>query len=370
MNNLSKETQKNQIRYTPTNVMIEVTLKCNFNCIHCGSSAGKARENELSLQEIKKLLDNLKKLGTKGISLIGGEVFLRSDWEEIVRYIIKNGFFCAIITNGYLLSQDLIRVIKDAGVLQLGISLDAASENIYYQIRRKKNGFIRAIQAIELSLKYNIPVTTVITSINKININELNPLFNLLSQYDRPIDWQIKLCSNHNIDRFADKYIIDEKDFLQTAAFISHTKFFIKTNNLKISISEAHDIGYYSESFSNISEDWKGCLAGLETMGIQSNGNVKGCLALPDSFIEGNIRETSIVTLWNDPDKFKYSRNFSKENLPLQCKFCIKSELCRGGCTDFSYSLTYHSPFCLYQIEQKLLSTDDDRLNLTGLLKE
>jgi MoaA/NifB/PqqE/SkfB family radical SAM enzyme len=65
----------------------EITLKCNLACIHCGSRAGDARTNELSITEALDLVAQMADLGIKEVTLIGGEAFMRPDWLEIVAEI-------------------------------------------------------------------------------------------------------------------------------------------------------------------------------------------------------------------------------------------------------------------------------------------
>ena len=67
--------------------IIELTLACNLKCIHCGSYAGKAREKELSTEEIFILIDDLKEIKCKQITLMGGEFVFRKDWLKIAEYI-------------------------------------------------------------------------------------------------------------------------------------------------------------------------------------------------------------------------------------------------------------------------------------------
>ena len=45
--------------YVPEACVWELTLRCNMRCIHCGSSAGKSRENELTIDECLKVADDL-----------------------------------------------------------------------------------------------------------------------------------------------------------------------------------------------------------------------------------------------------------------------------------------------------------------------
>ena len=74
-------------KYTPVSAVWEITLKCNMKCMHCGSSAGKARVNELTTKEALDVCEELYQLGTRLITLLGGEPFLRRDWYEIAKRI-------------------------------------------------------------------------------------------------------------------------------------------------------------------------------------------------------------------------------------------------------------------------------------------
>ena len=75
----------------------EITLACCFNCAYCGSRGGRARENELTTEECLDVARQLGEIGLKRISLIGGEVFMRPDWEQIVRALTSRGIITCII---------------------------------------------------------------------------------------------------------------------------------------------------------------------------------------------------------------------------------------------------------------------------------
>ena len=47
---------------SPISMTIEVTKQCNLSCKHCSVKAGKKRNNELSLEEIKKVIDQVKEM--------------------------------------------------------------------------------------------------------------------------------------------------------------------------------------------------------------------------------------------------------------------------------------------------------------------
>lgn len=61
----------------------EFTLACNLNCLHCGASAGRRRDDELTTAEAVDLCHDLKRTGCLGVALMGGEPLLRDDFWEI-----------------------------------------------------------------------------------------------------------------------------------------------------------------------------------------------------------------------------------------------------------------------------------------------
>ena len=86
--------------YVPVHVVWELTLACDLKCMHCGSRAGHRRSDELSTSECLEVVEALARLGTREISLIGGEAYLRKDFTEIIHAIHDRGIYCAIQTGG------------------------------------------------------------------------------------------------------------------------------------------------------------------------------------------------------------------------------------------------------------------------------
>ena len=94
----------------------EITLACCFSCKYCGSGGGRKRENELTTEECLDVADRLKELGCRRVSMIGGEVFMRADWKQIVTRLTGHGIKVNIITNGFLFRDELIKDLKEANI--------------------------------------------------------------------------------------------------------------------------------------------------------------------------------------------------------------------------------------------------------------
>src|SRR5579864_1544569 len=99
-------TLRDQIDCVPVYVVWETTLACNLKCLHCGSRAGHRRARELSTAECIDVIRQLAELGTREITIIGGEAFIRRDWLTLVRAIREHDIECSMQTGGYKLSRD------------------------------------------------------------------------------------------------------------------------------------------------------------------------------------------------------------------------------------------------------------------------
>src|SRR5689334_9246555 len=97
---LAEESRPIDQRMVPVYVVWEVTLKCDLACRHCGSRAGRERDDELTTEECLDLVDQMADMGVKEVSLIGGEAYLREDWTDILRRIRARGMIALLTTGG------------------------------------------------------------------------------------------------------------------------------------------------------------------------------------------------------------------------------------------------------------------------------
>ncbi len=87
-------------------IELEFTRRCNLRCTYCYSSAGEPLENELTIKELKFVIDQAKDMGARKIILLGGgEPLLYEGLEEIVNYISSIRLKQILFTNGALLNS-------------------------------------------------------------------------------------------------------------------------------------------------------------------------------------------------------------------------------------------------------------------------
>lgn len=123
----------------------------------------------------------------------------------------------------------------------------------------------------------------------------------------------------------------------------------------EIDVTGSDVTGYMSDLAMAVSGRWYGCQAGMKVLGIGSDGTVRGCLSQQlNKYIEGNVRERSIIDIWNDPNAFKYNRHFDCSMLTGYCKDCLYGAICKGGCVIASTNRgdCRCNPYCLYKLEK------------------
>ena len=345
------------VNYIPHCAVWEFTLNCNLNCIHCGSSAGAKRPDELTTSEAEALCYGLKKAGCLGLALMGGEPLLRKDFFRIAALVRSLGMDLSVITNGTIFDRDIFRQLKALSPRVVAVSIDASVPELHDNIRGSAGAFQKTWEFIELARAEGVPVS-VITTIHRLNLKELPAIREQL--VGKKIAWQIQTAGAEG-RRFPRELLLDEEEFYSVGLFIDATR-------KKYSIDEmpvigAHDLGFHSMMLGNLSlyNDWDGCQAGISVLGIQSNGNIKGCLSMDDSTIEGNIRDADICDIWNSESAFSYSRSFKTADAGDNCAACDHLDKCKGGCNEMSLMKTgrlHNDPYCFSAIEKRLFSRE------------
>ena len=336
----------------------EFTLACNLNCMHCGSSAGRRREAELSSEEALKLCLDLKAAGCRGVALMGGEPFLREDFWSVASKIRELGMELSVITNGTILSGGIFEKLKALKPRAVAVSIDASAPELHDRIRGVHGAYEKSRIFIDRALKEGLPVS-VITTVHKLNLKELPSIRDMLK--GRGIAWQVQTAGAEG-RRFSKDLLLDEEEFYSVGIFVEACRRTYSADELPV--IGAHDLGYNSDILKNVSlyEKWEGCQAGISVLGIRSNGDVLGCLAINDEgFVEGNVRERSVAEIWNDPGAFGYSRRFEAVDAGPNCAGCGHLGECKGGCNEMSLmksGAVHNDPYCFYKLEHRFFAEE------------
>ena len=132
----------------PSSCTIIITNRCNLRCVMCKQWREPVNE-ELSTEEWKNIILNLKKNGIRNMHFTGGEPLLRNDFKELVLFCSRNGFVSGVTTNGFLLTDDILQGLIDAGLRSIALSIDALDSE-YEKIRGLPNSFKQLKQAVAI----------------------------------------------------------------------------------------------------------------------------------------------------------------------------------------------------------------------------
>lgn len=330
----------------------EITLRCNMACLHCGSQADAiARNSELTTAEALDLIEQLAELGCRKVTFSGGEPFLREDWAILAQRVKLLGMEIAFISNGLAITDEVLMILHSMDIKSVSLSLDGL-ENTHDMIRNRKGAFKHVEWLISQPRSKNV-VRGVVSSIHKDNFGELDRMLDFLIKHKIPT-WQIQMAAPFG--RMPKELCLNYQEFKQLIDWIATKR---KKYQNVMTIKAADCMGYHHKSTS-YQGSWQGCMAGVKAIGIESNGNIKGCLSLQgDCFIEGNIRKTPLKDIWTNKEAFKLNRRFEKSMLEGPCQKCAFGAVCRGGCTSVAFAFTknfYNNPYCMYALENDLVA--------------
>ena len=162
-------------------VLWEITNTCNYNCSYCiFSSDAKKHENELTTNEAKQAIKDLKQNNFTYIKFTGGEPFIRKDMTEILKYAKTLGFDMDISTNASLITDEIAKELKNIKFPMVHVSLDG-NDKASHEYVRGENTFERTLRGIKY-LTENNDYTRIGTVIYKQNEDKLEEIIELAIQ--------------------------------------------------------------------------------------------------------------------------------------------------------------------------------------------
>lgn len=312
---------------TSNGIWIKVTNRCNLRCRYCYANSGEGEEEEITINEIKEILEELKVRNYRKIIITGGDPLMRKDILEILEVCRKYGQV-QLLTNGTIGEKNVFeRIIELVDVVQ--ISIDSYDED-FHDRNRGKGSFQKAISTIKFltslapekiviamtpTPEYMADIVEMIRFCLALNVKCLH--INRFVPYGRAKSYQ-----NHfDIETFY-KWVDKGYDFLRT----TYVNYYKQNKSFQFRLDVASDLcnQVYSKG-KKIS-----CGLNCNQISIESNGDVYLCASLhiPD-LVLGNIRNEKISDILDNSQK-KYG-NFSVDELP-GCQSCDEKYFCGGGC--------------------------------------
>lgn len=295
--------------HVPHSAMLEVTWRCNLNCLHCYLPEGQRRMNaraadELSTDEWRRVLDEMAALGVLYVTLSGGEVFMRRDFLDIVAHARRLNFDVRVFTTGTLLNMDKARALVDLAIGKVEISLYGREET-HDRLVRIPGSFARSVAAGRVLRKGGIGVVIKC------------PLMNL-NIADYP--YLVALAHAEGFLYKFDPTVVprDDKDTAPLALRTFDEQLRAAFKDPVLRLSAQGDSPEDHEMATPV------CEAGRTYLSIGPNGDVYPCIEWRT--IMGNVRQAGVAEIWHGAEGSRI-RNLKREDFAV-CNNCALLSWC------------------------------------------
>lgn len=257
------------------------------------------------------------------LNITGGEPLMRRDLFEITRIADSLGFKWGLVTNGMLITDEVIRKMKETHMSTISISLDGMKKT-HEEFRHVPGCFDNIISGIKKLKKANfvehIQVTFIAT---KNNISELPEVYRLLSMLE--ID-SLRISGIDPIGRAKDNenLMLTKEDYFFLFDFMKKHS----NDSLPVVWSCSHYFGNRENTLDPTGKRFT-CYTGIHVASILSNGDIFGCPNIPrrQELIQGNVLDDNFCNVWLN--KFEIYRNPNRTKAK-QCENCEYWEYCKG----------------------------------------
>ena len=331
---LNPDICKQPIRpHAPLSALIYVTRRCNLNCVYCfadaqyGSQRGSNHCDEMSLDQIKCIIDQIAELEIRNIVFTGGEATLRPDLPEIIRYSICHDLEVSVPTNACLIDDNLAQELKNLGITEIQAKLDASNPKTQDKLSRVKGSFKKLTRGIETLKKHSFKVTVVAVATSW-NIEEIPEV--------------VRICADLGVDTVIPRIYTPGIWALRGrgGAYLNPSPNSIVWLNEKIEELQKDYDGMevlfrdYPSFQEKKESDVASCPGFTSDCTILENGLVVPCETLADffsEFIMGDAKKERLIDIWNTEKAKRWAlRESPKVGGP--CLTCDEFQRCKGGC--------------------------------------
>jgi radical SAM enzyme (rSAM/lipoprotein system) len=302
----------------------ECTLRCNLNCMHCGSDCVKdSAVPDMPLQDFLKVLDEIAPHCNPHktiIAVTGGEPLMRKDLAACGKEFYKRGFPWGMVSNGYLLDAARFNELLNSGLRSITISLDGLQDS-HTWLRGKPDSFNKALAAIQRCAQTDGLVFDVVTCVNQKNLHELDALAGLLKSAGVK-KWRLFTIFPKGRAANIDELRLSKEDFRQLMAFIEQCR---NSGSIEASYGCEGFLGAYE---GRVRDSYFFCRAGISIGSVLVDGSISACPSLRDDYIQGNIYKDSFTSCWNSRFDIMRKRSWTKTGI---CETCDVYSWCNGN---------------------------------------
>lgn len=325
-------------------VVWNVGRRCNLRCVHCYSQSRNVDySGELSHAEGLRLIDDLAGFGCPVLLFSGGEPLMRPDIFELIEHAAAKKMRAVISTNGTLITQEVAKQVKAAGLSYVGISLDGL-EATNDRFRGVAGAFKDALAGVRNCLAMGVKVGLRFT-MTRNNFHDVSGILDLIEREGIP-----RVCFYHLVYAGRGSKLVTSSRMspAETRAtvdlILNRTKdLHARGKPIEVLTVDNHTDGpyLYQRLLRENPEKAEAVLTLLRMNGGNSTGLGIGCVSWdgsvhPDQFwrhyTAGNVKQTPFSEIWGNPtDELLPKLRKRKQYLEGRCARCRWLDICNGN---------------------------------------
>lgn len=338
--------------------MFELTYRCSEMCIHCYNpgatrnneeTSHRANVKELSMEDYKRIIDDLYESGLVKVCLSGGDPFSKDFVWELIDYLFIKGIAVDVYTNGQSIVKDVKRLANYYPRL-VGVSIYSGIAADHDAITRIPGSWAKSMQVIKELHELAVPMNLK-CCIMQTNLHSYYMVADLAKEYGAIPQYEINITESNDGDICAKQLRLTEKQL----------QVILRDNNLALYVGkEAPNYGGMKRDLSLCS-----CGAGGTGFCMSPNGELRGCVAFTQ--IYGSLQEQSISFILENSSTLKEWRSAVIADY-TECgryDYCDYCNLCAG------VNYTEHGDFrkpaetncymakCRFNLAHKLMKQDE-----------
>jgi radical SAM protein with 4Fe4S-binding SPASM domain len=311
MNSLMEEMNERALKAgVPLSVQLDITYRCNERCVHC--YLDHQDHGEMTLLEIKSLLDQLADAGVFFLTLSGGEVMMRMDFFDILEHARSLMFHVKIKTNAFMIREKHADRMRGLGVQQVQVSIYSHRPEVHDAITKLPGSLKRSLAAIRYLKSRGLRVVMANVLMRQ-NMND----------YEGVRALALELGVNYAIDPTITPKMDGDRSILGLGISGDDLREVFHNPNLVGPIEEvsAPPAATADESVLEGSP----CSAGHSACYVSPYGDVYPCVQFP--LPSGNVRHQKFLDIWRHSPQLKEVRSIRLRDLTT-CPQCSHFGTC------------------------------------------
>ena len=326
-----REFDKEKVEHNLNYLFWECTLKCNLSCRHCGSRCSPylGRKDDLSGKEVQRIFQEIAEDFSDQdimVAVTGGEPLVRDDIFKVMEEVAKLGFDWGMVTNGTLITENVIHQMEKSRMKTISVSIDGDSSS-HAMLRGSEEVYYRAIKGLSLLLEHAkfLEAVEVITVVHAKNLHTLGSMYELLMKMGVE-QWRLL-----RIDPIGRMKELEEGNLLLSGPQLQELLEFIVSKraagDMDVTFEESGFLGMEFEG--RVRDHYFHCPAGISTGSILHDGAIGACPSLERHLVQGDAKAERFSEVWNI--RFQQYRDRESTRRKGACAKCRWWAYCEGG---------------------------------------